>query len=117
MTEADQGPLVRPYALTGGRTTHGRSDLALDAVVATTSTGHTALDYLALERGAIVRWCLDPTPLIEIAARLAVPIGVVRVLVGDLKQLQMVDVHQPDRPEVVADRNLLERVLDGLQAL
>jgi hypothetical protein len=111
-------PLVRPYALTGGRTRHAGRDLPIESIVATTRQGSTSGTDLTLERAAIVRWCAYPTSIAELAGRLSVPIGVVRVLVGDLSVLGHVDVHEPagdgtSRP----DRALLERVLAGLEEL
>ena len=53
----------------------------------------------------------------EISAYLSVPLGVARVLVGDMTEEGYVDFNRGrpsgDRP----DLKLLERVLDGLQAL
>jgi hypothetical protein len=110
-------PLVRPYALTGGRTRHAGNDLAIEAVVVSTELGERALDELALERGAIVRWCASPTSIAELAGRLGAPLGVVRVLVGDLSVLGLVDVHPPAIEDLATDRSVLERVLAGLEAL
>jgi hypothetical protein len=112
-----ESPLVRPYALTGGRTRHAGSDLAIEAVVVSTQQGQRAVDDLALERGAIVRWCASPTSIAELAGRLGAPLGVVRVLVGDLSVLGLVDVHAPAPAAIATDRSLLERVLAGLEAL
>jgi len=118
--EADDGGLVariRPYALTGGRT-RSSTDLPIEALVRTTPDGQAAQERLALERKRIVTLCTRPLSVAEISAHLHVPIGVVRVLVGDMSSEGLLDTMQPkatndDRPDI----KLLERVLDGLHTL
>ena len=53
--------------------------------------------------------------LIEIAARLEIPIGVARVLVADLVADGAVMVHVPQTTQSFS--SLLERVLDGVRNL
>jgi hypothetical protein len=110
--------LVRPYALVRGRTRRGSAaPLPVEAVIVTQPG--TALDDLHLERGAIARLCRRPYSVAEVAALLALPIGVVRVLVADLSAEGHVRVDLPLDPSAgdTADRVLLERVLAGLEAL
>lgn len=116
----DDGPaLVRPYALVGGRTGADPSGatLPIEAVVVTDL--EVDLSEVFLERGAIARVCRKPRSVAEVAALLELPIGVIRVLVGDLERDGVVQVNLPlDRQEDGAmDRVLLERVLAGLEAL
>jgi hypothetical protein len=98
---------VRPYAITGGRT-RSTTDIALETIVVTTRRGEEMSGRLTMEKGRIVA---------EISAYLSVPLGVARVLVGDMTEEGYVDFNRArpagDRP----DLKLLERVLDGLQAL
>ncbi len=108
------GRLVRPYALTGGRV-RSDADLPLETLVVTTPVGAQAT-RLAWERRAIAEMCSVPVAVAEVAARLRVPLGVARVLVGDMTSEGLVQVYRPvevERPDLL----LLERVLDGLQAL
>jgi hypothetical protein len=77
--------LVRPYALTGGRT-RPQVDIAIEALVATTPDGRNRFRY---QRGTadehVLALCRDrPLSLAEIAAHTRLPFGVARVLVGDL---------------------------------
>jgi hypothetical protein len=51
----------------------------------------------------------------EIAAHMKLPLGVVRVLVADMADQGMVEVHRPGQLGTVPDVSLLERVLDGLR--
>jgi hypothetical protein len=108
---------VRPYLVTGGRT---KSDieLALETTLETTDQGRGDRHHLTLERLAIVDACQQPVPVIELSARLALPLQVVRVLVGDLVTEGLIEAHAgPRASSERPDLALLERVLDGLQSL
>ncbi len=116
----DEGAsLVRPYALVRGRTrTADAAVLPVEAIVETTGAG--AGSHLPLEQGAIVDRCTEPCSVAELAAHLRVPVGVTRVLVGDLVRAGVVRIHLPAAArtgDATVDRVLLERVLAGLEAL
>jgi hypothetical protein len=110
------GRLVRPYTVTGGRTRPTYADLELETLVSTTSLGETSPN-LSLEWRSIALLCRDILSIAEISARLDLPLGVARVLVGDMAESGLVQVYRPaqvgDRP----DRALLERVLYGLHTI
>jgi hypothetical protein len=112
----EPGRLVRPYTMTGGRTRPSDDGLELETLVSTTSQGETSLT-LSLERQSIALLCRDILSVAEISARLDLPLGVVRVLVGDMASEGLVTVHRPasvgDRPDLA----LLERVLYGLRTI
>ena len=122
MTMADEpgeslGARLRPYALTGGRT-RPVADLPLETLIRTTPQGQSAVPRLVLEHKAIATMCVNPLSVAEISAHLKVPLGVIRVLVGDLAADGLLATSRPqandnDRPDI----KLLERVLNGLQAL
>ena len=112
----DLGVRIRPYALTGGRTRSG-TDLAIEAMVAATTEGLAAQGQLTLERARIVALCVTPQSLAEISALLKLHLGVARVLVGDLASEGLLAVNRPSHVGDRPDLRLLERVLDGLQAL
>ena len=113
---SDPGPLVRPYAMTGGRT-RPRYDLPIEALVTTTPAGEQ-LEFLATpERRQIFSMCREFRSVAEIAALLSVPLGVARVLVGDLADEGLVMVHQPGASNGGPDLALLEKVLSGLRNL
>lgn len=116
----DDGPVVRPYAVTGGRT-RPDSMLELVALVATTSQGSSLAlaPRLGLppEQRQIALLCRQLQSIAEISARLSLPLGVVRVLVSDMTQAGLVVVHRPRTPTFRPDAALLQKVLDGLQRL
>ncbi len=109
---------VRPYALTGGRV-RSSTELALETIVRATSRGEASSGDLATEQRQICELCADPISIAEVSAHLQLPLGVARVLVGDMVTEGFLDCNAPavasrdSRP----DLRLLERVLDGLQAL
>jgi hypothetical protein len=115
----DEGPsLVRPYALVQGRTRAGAAaPIPVEAIVVTEA--QSDLSDLVLERAAIAHLCKRPHSIAEVSALLRVPVGVIRVLVGDLATEGFVRVNLPLDPhaEGAVDRGLLERVLAGLEAL
>lgn len=111
--EEEGAASVRAYAWTGGRT---RSDvpLELETLVSTSAKAEELLTTLCTEHQSIARLCHDSQSVAEVAARLSVPLGVVRVLLGDMAKLGLVDVH---RNLSSPDLELLERVLHGLTNL
>lgn len=120
MTEPDRPTpsLARPYALTGGRTTPTVA-LAIEALVQTTDEG-AAVPYTRTNpRSAVTALCRQPRSVAEIAAQLAVPLGVARVLICDLLDAGLVTVRGTLSEDATwAERHdLLERVLSGLHAI
>ncbi|MFB0630830.1 DUF742 domain-containing protein [Streptomyces sp. AB3(2024)] len=120
--DAEAGPLVRPYALTGGRTKPGphgvRFDLIALVVVdpAAEGTGEEAL--LGPEHRALLGRCRDETQSVaELAADADLPVGVVRVLLGDLLEAGHVKVSRPVPPARLPEMRILREVIEGLRAL
>jgi hypothetical protein len=114
---AGQGPVVHPSSPTGGRTRPTIPELRVETLVSTTSLGVASTGLLTLERRRIVVLCRGILSVAEVAARLRLPLGVVRVLIGDLAEEGLVLVHQPASPSDRPDLALLERVLYGLREL
>ena len=106
---------IRPYTMTGGRTNPTRADLELEALVATSRHGPPASADLALEQRSILELCRETLSIAEVAARLGIPINVVRILVGDLLEVGLVAVYQPRAANQPPSVELLTRVLHGLQ--
>ncbi|MFF3335835.1 DUF742 domain-containing protein [Streptomyces sp. NPDC002888] len=117
----EAGPVVRPYAMTRGRTTSaGQHRLDLIAVVVTEphADDPEADPSLSPEHVDIVDLCRDaPQSVVELAADLDLPIGVVRVLVGDLVDAELVHVNRPVPPAELPDESILRDVINGLRAL
>ncbi|MFI1015608.1 DUF742 domain-containing protein [Streptomyces sp. NPDC020965] len=111
-------PLVRPYAMTGGRT-RPRYQLAIEALVSTTADPMRLQGQLP-EHQRICRLCFEIKSVAEISALLSIPLGVARILVADLAEAGLVAIHQPGGDEAAGgqpDVTLLERVLSGLRKL
>ncbi|MET9369926.1 DUF742 domain-containing protein [Streptomyces griseoflavus] len=117
----EAGPVVRPYAMTRGRTTSAAQHrLDLIAVVVTEPYADDPEDdpTLSPEHVDIVRLCRDSSSTVaELAAGLDLPIGVVRVLVGDLVDGEFVHVNRPVPPAELPDESILRDVINGLRAL
>lgn len=117
-TEADTPLLVRPYTLTAGRT-DAEVPLALEAPVGVASAspppGWPGNDV----RAQILSLCAERPSVAEIAAHLALPLGVARVLVGDLVVQGYLRVHTTLNEAGTAEerRELIGRTLRGLRAL
>lgn len=117
----DAGPVVRPYAMTRGRTSHAvqhRLDLIAVVVAESRADDEEADHSLSPEHVSIVELCSDtPQSVAELAAELDLPVGVVRVLVGDLVDEEMVHVTRPVPPAELVDESILRDVINGLRAL
>ena len=113
----DDDPVVRPYAMTGGRTRPANAELELESLVSTTALGEQSAVGLAFEQRSIALLCRDVLSVAEVSARLDLPLGVARVLVGDMADEGLVLVHRPADPADRPDLALLERVLYGLRAI
>src|SRR5690242_20550085 len=115
--DQEAGPVVRPYALTKGRTTPdgGASFGLIDVVVA---TGDRPADHFrpGPEHRRILSVCRHPTPVVDLTSEIDLPLGVVRVLLGDLASEGMVRVLSTQK-QPVTDERLLRMVLDGLESL
>ena|ERR687888_92060 len=110
--------LVRPYTLTAGRT--GSSvNLPLEAPIEALESARYHPWQPNDVRGEIVELCTNSPSVAEISARLDLPLGVARVLVGDLVVSGYVRVHTTldERSTVEERRELIGRTLRGLRAL
>jgi hypothetical protein len=108
---------VRPYAWTRGRTKSGL-DLAIEALVSTSQRGRDQMGLLQMEHRAVAELCEQTRSVAEVAALLSLPLGVARVLLGDMVGLGVVTVHQTaSSAGSVPDLALMERVLSGLRRL
>src|SRR5690242_4473710 len=113
----EAGPVVRPYAVTKGRTLpNGGASLGLIDVVATTGERPSEHFRPGPEHRRILRVCRRPTPIVDLTSEIDLPLGVVRVLLGDLLGEGMLRIISAQRQQV-PDERLLRMVLDGLESL
>jgi hypothetical protein len=104
--------MIRPYARTGGRTRPAH-DLAIEALISAAPA--VPGRYLSREHWAIANLCVQPRSVAEVAALLTIPLGVARVLLGDLATDGTVVIHRTS--QLPPDVALMRRVLTGLRRL
>ena len=108
--EAD-APLVRPFIVTGGRTRPLHSGLRLETMLVAAPGAESA--KLQFEQRRIVDMTRRAVSLAEVAAGLAMPVGVVRVLVSDLYYANLIKLVAPHELSV----DVIERIRDLVRAL
>lgn len=114
--DAYENVLIRPYAITGGRTSP-RYHLQVETLVVASRYERLDLSGLSPECQAILGFCRDWRSVAEISAVLRMPLGVARVLIADMAVDGLVRVHQLNHAQGRPDLDLLERVLQGLRRL
>jgi hypothetical protein len=113
----DAGPVVRPYAVTRGRTRP--RGLVLDLVTVLVATGRTPADqiWLSREQRGLLELCGRPSTPADLASETDLPLRVVQILLEDLHQYGLIEempqAAQTERP----DPRILMRVLDELRRL
>ena len=115
--DREAGPVVRPYALTKGRTlpSGGVSFGLIDVVIATNERPSPHFRP-GPEHRRILNMCRRPTPIVDLTSEIDLPLGVVRVLLGDLTSEGMLRILSTQK-QPVTDQRLLRMVLDGLESL
>ncbi|TYB46850.1 DUF742 domain-containing protein [Actinomadura chibensis] len=113
------GPVVRPYALTGGRTHYTGEDFDLVALIAAVEPPAAEAPAWAPgpEHHMILELCRTPLSVAEIASDLELPLGVVRVLLGDLLDRSLIQVRRPAPVAQFPSERVLKEVIDGIRAL
>ncbi len=114
----EAGPLVRLYAVTGGRAARSRHQVF--DLVALVSAESSARDNptLSPEQAAVLDLCRPvPRSVAELTAACGLPLGVVRVLLGDLLEVGHIRVRRPAPAAELFDEGILREVINGLRAL
>jgi hypothetical protein len=116
----DDARAVRPYTVTRGRVA-SRRDLPMEALVRAVGAppaGATSGESPERRRILELTW-QRILSVAEIGAYLQLPLGVVRVLVGDLADSGLVVVHtgSSETQSTAAHLKVLGSVLDGISAL
>ncbi|GGS30854.1 MULTISPECIES: DUF742 domain-containing protein [Actinokineospora] len=112
----DGAEIVRAYAWTAGRT-RPEAHLEVETLVSSTDVPPRLLAQLPAEHHTIVELCRATRSVAEVAALLALPLGVVKVLLGDLAGRGLIAVHRTGHAGAAPDLGLMERVLSGLRRL
>jgi hypothetical protein len=112
----DEGPVVRPYLLTGGRTKAAGEIIGLLALVHDTGSPLSDAMFLEPEQSAVLKLCRRPVAVADLASDLDLPLGVVRILLSDMRDRGLITIRQPSaRP--VNDEKILKDVADALRRL
>ena len=116
--DREAGPIVRPYAFTKGRTAPASGSYVglIDVVTAVADPQLPADTRLSREHRRLLSHCHQPVTVVDLASDIDLPVGVVRVLLSDLRQcgaLRVVATPRGPGP----DERLLRDVLNALQAL
>ncbi|MFB6890923.1 DUF742 domain-containing protein [Kitasatospora sp. NPDC056327] len=107
----------RLYTITGGRSRAPEN--AFDLVTLIVAERGPA-PGMQSEHARILRMCEAPTAVVEVAAELALPVSVVKILLGDLLEAGSVTARHPRFAPGKArlpDLDTLKQVLHGLQQL
>jgi hypothetical protein len=113
----DAGPVVRPYAMTGGRVAPSGGEFDLVAFVVATMPDLPAQPHLLPEHHAIMDATWEPISVVELTSKLDLSIGVVRVLLGDLRSAGLISLYEPPAASQPHDVDVLKAVVNGLRAL
>ena len=114
--DAEAGPVVRPYALTQGRTRHAGESFDLVATVMATHALIADFSSLAPEHVSVLQLARAPTTVADIASDVDLPLGVVRILLADLRERGLVSIYQP-AASGLNDVRILKEVADALRRL
>jgi DNA-binding MarR family transcriptional regulator len=112
--DEEWGPLVRPYAVTRGRTSTSQLDLQMTTLVLVQQHADplaaAGLDY---EHRQILAWCQRPLSIAEISSHLQLPLSVVKILIADLVERNLLIF----RSAVTPDVRVLMAVINGIRQL
>ena len=116
--DREAGPVVRPYAVTKGRTmpASGAYVGLIDVVAAVADPQLPADARLNREHRRVLSHCRQPITVVDLATDTDLPVGVIRVLLSDLREYGALRVVTIQRDAATTER-LLRDVLNALQAL
>ncbi|GAA3423538.1 DUF742 domain-containing protein [Streptosporangium sandarakinum] len=115
--DEEAGPVVRPYALTGGRTRASSSSFDVLSMVVATGAAATTAVHLGSEHRRLLDLVRRTRPIAEVASEAGLPMGVVKVLLGDLLDQGLILVRSPVPAATPPVESLLQEVINGLRAL
>jgi hypothetical protein len=115
--DEEAGPVVRPYAMTQGRTRPTTGEFDLITLVVAIGPGSPVGADSGPEHHAILAMCRHPLSVAEISAHLDLPVGTVRVLLGDLLAQGLILVREPKPVAQLHNQRVLKAVISGLRSL
>ncbi|MCE7003567.1 DUF742 domain-containing protein [Kibdelosporangium philippinense] len=110
----EQASSVRAYAWTGGRT-RSNYRMEIETLVSTSARALEKMWELKGEHQEVAELCRQSKSVAEVGALLRLPLGIAKVLLGDMAMLGLITVHESNSTS--PDMELLERVLRGLTNL
>ncbi|MET9445316.1 DUF742 domain-containing protein [Streptomyces sp. NPDC006610] len=115
--EPDAAPLVRPYVITKGRDLPDEEQLSLITLVTASPEHRQRPTRLSPEEQGLLDLCsAGYLSVAEIAGHTRLPLGVVRILLASLTEGGYLITRPPVARAALADREILQEVLDGLRA-
>lgn len=113
----EAGPLVRPYAVTRGRTVGAGHELDMLTLVVAAARA-PRMRRAEPEYADIIRLCQEPQSVAEVSALLKLPLAVTKILVGDLISEGHLIFRAPARTDAgPGDLTVLRAVLAGIRKL
>lgn len=114
-------PQVRPFLLANGRTrARTRHPLMVHTIVSAPRYDQVIVAALATLERTVYEHARQGISVAEVSAHTGLALGLVRVILGDLANRNMITIH-PATGSMATDRtvtaSVLERVLSGLQQL
>lgn len=110
--DAEAGRLVRPYTVSNGRTA---PTVSLDMLSMVRATGSARTLDLTPEHEMVLDLSRTPVTVAEIGAHLRLPVAVAKILLSDLIDQGALAARPPNPAADPVDREILQRVLDGLR--
>jgi Protein of unknown function (DUF742) len=114
--------VVRPYAVTAGRTRPTGENIDMAALVSVIravparGAGNEDVSELGPEHVRVLRFCRSRPSAADLAAELDLPLGVVRILLADLRERGLVKIYPPASAGL-ADVSILKEVADALRRI
>ena len=115
--EPEAAELVRPYVITKGRGLPDEAKLSLITLVTAVSDEQQRPTRLSPEEQGLLELCgAGYLSVAEIAGHTRLPLGVVKILLSALTEGGYLITRPPVQRAPLADRQILEEVLNGLRA-
>ncbi|MGW0827662.1 DUF742 domain-containing protein [Streptomyces sp. NPDC002845] len=115
--EPEAPELVRPYVITKGRGLPDEEQLSLITLVTAAADDHRRPARLSPEEQNLLDICsAGYLTVAEIAGHTRLPLGVVKILLSALAEGGHLLTRPPVARAALADREILEEVLNGLRA-